>query len=301
MTRFCTLLVILLSFIGPAHSEVLNIDGSDSLAPFIRLNLPDWIASNGGHPISVSANGSSTGIRKLISGEVMIAPASREMTKEEYEQYFKQQQHLPFFIKVAIDGIRIIVHHNNPIEGIKLTQLGQLYSSTGGCKSETSIRNWSQMSDGYSGKVVPMSRGKQSGTFGLINMRILCGEPLLSSVMIHPDHHSTIKAVAKNPNAIGYISMNVQSDVVKTLPIWSVVAKRYVYLDEATITYGYYPLARHLMVYAALDETGKLPKQVKSLLEIMLSESGQAKADMLGYTRLSKLTLEKQIEKLKMH
>lgn len=296
------LLIVTMVFLWCACSfgndRVLVIDGSDSLAPLIRLSIPDWTALTGEAQISLSANGTSVGISKLLKGEVAIATASREMSDKELKKYKKSLNKSPFFIKVAVDGVAVIVHQSNPISGIKFEHLGQIYSSKGGCNSEKSIRDWSELGISLRGKVSPYSRDTSSGTFGFLSRKVLCHEPILHTVKLLGSHKDMIEKVANSPYSIGYVSMNWQSEEVKTLPVWSPKANRYVFIDEAAVNSGDYPLSRFLYLYANLNDRGKLPNTVSSFFEVVLSSAGQDRVQELGFTKLSSDILNKQKDRL---
>lgn len=295
------LLLTLLSLWIPyslGTDEVLNIDGSDSLAPLIRLNIPDWMSLNGGVLVSISSNGTSVGFSKLAKGDIAVATASREMTDKELQKYQRLRDSVPFFVKVAVDGVSVIVHKSNPITGIKFEQFGQIYSSKGGCDSEKSIRDWSELGIPFRGKVIPYSRDPSSGTFGYVSRKVLCHEPILHTVQMLGSHKEIVETVVNRELSIGYVSMNWQSEDVKTLPVWSPKVNRYVYVDEASINSGDYPLSRFLYMYANLNDKGTLPDVVASLFQVLLSNEGQERVEELGYAKLSSEAINKQKNKL---
>ena len=110
-----------------AAAEAIENKGSDTL---VNLALAWAEAYMGEHPearISVTGGGSGTGIAAMINGTVDIANASREMKQEEIDAAKKNGidpvQHV-----VAKDAIAVVVHPSNPVKGLTLQQISDIYT-----------------------------------------------------------------------------------------------------------------------------------------------------------------------------
>ena len=110
------------------------------------------------HPdvrISVTGGGSGTGIAALINGTLSIANASREMKPEELATA-KKNGITPVQIAVARDAIAVVVNPSNPVTGLTLKQLSDIYTGK--------ITNWREVG-GYDRPIVLLSRESNSGTY----------------------------------------------------------------------------------------------------------------------------------------
>ena len=105
----------------------LQNTGSDTLVNLALAWAERYMA---GHPavrISVTGGGSGTGIASLINGTIQIANASREMSQEEIAAA-KKNGITPVRFTVALDAIAVVENPNNPVTGLTLSQVSDLYT-----------------------------------------------------------------------------------------------------------------------------------------------------------------------------
>ena len=78
-----------------------------------------YSALNEGVTINITSNGSSAGMEAAMNGTADLGMASRELDEEE--------QAALNFDAIAIDGIAVIAHPENPISGLTLENVKQIF------------------------------------------------------------------------------------------------------------------------------------------------------------------------------
>jgi phosphate transport system substrate-binding protein len=110
------------------------------------------------HPdvkISLSGGGSGNGIKALIDSTTDIAMASRKMEAKEID-LAKSKGVTPKEIIVAKDAVAAMVNPANPVDGLTVQQLSDIYSGK--------ITNWGDVG-GNKAPIAVVSRDSSSGTF----------------------------------------------------------------------------------------------------------------------------------------
>lgn len=262
----------------PRPEQVIENKGSDTL---VNLALAWAEAYMSLHPdvrISVTGGGSGTGIAAMINGTVDIANASREMKAEEIAAAQANGISPKEFV-VARDAIAIVVHPSNPVNGLTLQQLSDIYTGK--------ITNWKEVG-GEDRPIVLLSRESNSGTYVYFLEHVIrLGDPksdLLFSpdTLLMPSSEGISAEVRQNPNAIGYDGLGYVTPDLKVLAIARNAAGPYVLPSIETVNDGSYPISRPLYMYTAGEPTGV----VKEYLEWILGE-GQTLVSELGFVPLS--------------
>ncbi len=261
-----------------AQAPVRTIEnkGSDTL---VNLALA-WVeAYTALHPevrISVTGGGTGTGIAAMINGTVDIANASREMKPEEIAAA-KANGITPVEFVVAWDAIAIVVHPANPVNGLTLQQLSDIYTGK--------ITNWREVG-GEDRPIVLLSRESNSGTYMYFLehvVRLGQKNDLLFSpdTLLMPSSEGISAEVRQNRNAIGYDGLGYVTPDMKVLAIARDENSPYVLPSIETVNDGSYPISRPLYMYTPGEPTG----QVKEYIEWVLTD-GQALVAELGFVPL---------------
>ena len=257
-------------------SSIKNI-GSDTL---VNLALAWAEAYMAGHPevhISVTGGGSGTGIAALINGTIQLANASRAMSAEEVESArrngFEPVQHA-----VALDAIAVVVNPANPVDGLTLRQIADIYTGR--------IRRWNEVG-GEDRPIVLLSRESNSGTYVYFIERVIRlgrkdNYDLPSpETLLMPSSEGISAEVRQNPNAIGYDGLGYVTMDQKVLAVASAEGEPYVRPDAATVLDGSYPIARPLFMYTA----GRPGGAIAAYLSWILGE-GQGRVQEIGFVPL---------------
>ncbi len=258
-------------------ARTIVIKGSDTL---VNLALAWAEAYMQLHPevrISVSGGGSGTGIAALINGTVDIANASREMKEEELASA-RANGTFPQEYTVAYDAIAIVVHPSNPVDGLTLQQLSDIYTGK--------IANWREVG-GEDRPIVLLSRESNSGTYvyfleHVIRLGQKDSDLLFSpEALLMPSSEGISAEVRQNPNAIGYDGLGYVTPDQKVLAVAREEGAPYVFPSAETVKNGSYPIARPLYMYTA----GEPDEKVRTYLDWILNE-GQALVTELGFVPL---------------
>jgi phosphate transport system substrate-binding protein len=159
--------------------------------------------------------------------------------------------------RVARDGIAVIVHPSNPVTGLSLLQIRELFSGR--------LWEWRGVVASQTGEVQIISREEGSGTRAAFEALAMEGQRVTPTALVMPSGQSVIEYVAGHPDAIGYVSMGLLSTQVKAVRVEGELP------TPQAVAEGRYPLSRDLMLVAAKP----VADRVRSLAEFALSPAGQ--------------------------
>lgn len=97
----------------------VEVVGSTSVTPVMEKLAEAYSALNEGVTINITSNGSSAGMEAAMNGTADLGMASRELDEEE--------QAALNFDAIAIDGIAVIAHPENPTSGLTLENVKQIF------------------------------------------------------------------------------------------------------------------------------------------------------------------------------
>jgi phosphate transport system substrate-binding protein len=159
---------------------------------------------------------------------------------------------------IARDGLAIIVHPDNPVDGLGLLQLRDLFSG----RSD----EWHALNGGSEqGLVVPVSREAGSGTRAAFEALVMEDLSVSPRALMAPSGMAVVDYVAQNAQAIGYVSMGDVKPGVKVLKVEGELPT----VDAAGR--GIYALTRELW----LVTVGPPSPPVQDFIDFSLSPAGQ--------------------------
>lgn len=229
--------------------------------------------------LSVTGGGSGTGIASLINGTIDIANASRQIKSEEVE-LAEANGVTPVEHVVARDAIAVVVHPDNPVDGLTIAQISAIYQGL--------ITNWSEVR-GEDRPIVLLSRETNSGTHVYFLEEVIrqgdSGSQVLFSrdTLLLPSSEGISAEVRQNPNAIGYDGLGYVTPDQKVLAIASEPGGDYVMPSVATVNDRTYPIARDLYMYTAGEPTGA----VANYIEWVMGPLAQTIVEELGFVPLN--------------
>lgn len=250
--------------------------GSDTMVNLALAWVEAYTALHPEMRISVTGGGSGTGIAAMINGTVHIANASREMKPEEIAAA-KANGITPVEFIVAWDAIAIVVHPENPVNGLTLQQLSDIYTGK--------ITNWCEVG-GEDRPIVLLSRESNSGTYVYFLEHVVrLGQKndwLFSpDTLLMPSSEGISAEVRQNRNAIGYDGLGYVTPDQKVIAVARDEKGPYVLPSIETVNDGSYPISRPLYMYTPGEPTG----QVKEYIDWVLTD-GQAIVAELGFVPL---------------
>jgi len=215
----------------------------------------------------VTGGGSGTGFSSLISGTCDIAMASRNIKDKEIA-LAKQKGIDPNEIRVAMDGLAVVVNPANPVGRLTLDQLAQIFTGR--------ITNWKEVG-GENKKIVVLSREVNSGTHVYFKEHVLRkGDPnskeeFTPGALLLSSSQAIADEVAGNPSAIGYYGMGYISPKQKPVMVAKDAASEYEAPTIENVVNGKYPISRPLFLYT----NGQPQGLVKKFVDACLSKEGQ--------------------------
>ncbi len=202
--------------------------------------------------------GSSAGIESVLTKTSDIGNSSRSLDEEEKSQGIVENI-------VAIDAIVIVTDNNNTVDNLSKQQLIDIYKGK--------IRNWKEVG-GKDQPIVVIGRESGSGTRTAFE-EILEVEGQCKYANELNETGPVMAKAASIPGAIGYVSLDVVDDSVKTLKIDNVEA------TEETIKNGSYSLQRPF-VMATNGTIEEQKESVQQVFDFIQSEQGQKVIKSVG-------------------
>jgi phosphate transport system substrate-binding protein len=245
----------------------LQVKGSDTMVNLAQAWAEKYMESQQTEFVAVTGGGSGTGISSLISGTCSIAMSSREI-KEKEIALARQKGVEPKEIKVALDGLAVVVHPRNPVSKLTVDQLAAIFSGK--------ITNWKDVG-GTSTPIVVLSREVNSGTHVYFKEHVLrksdpsSKEEFAPAALMLSSSQAIADEVAQNVNAIGYYGMGYISPKQKAVSVAGSASSAYVEPTIDNVIKGSYPISRPLY----LITNGEPEGMVKQFVEYTLSPEGQ--------------------------
>ncbi|MBU4177693.1 MAG: phosphate ABC transporter substrate-binding protein [Desulfurivibrionaceae bacterium] len=265
---------------GPSQQsapvQTLSIKGSDTMVHLVSSWTEEFMKAHADIDISVTGGGSGTGIAALINGTTDICAASRGMKEKEQKQA-EQKKISPVEIPVARDGIVLIVHPQNPVNGLTIDQLRLIYTGK--------ATNWKEVG-GSDTPILLLSRESSSGTFVFFQEHVLNKEDFSSSARLLPGTSALVQAVAADRGAIAYVGLGFAAEAkttVKTLGVQAADQPAPVLPSEETVRSGAYAVSRPLFFYT----NGTPTKTAQQFIDFCLSPAGQQIVRETGYVPVS--------------
>lgn len=261
---------------GTARAQTVQNKGSDTLVNLALAWAETYMGVHSDVRISVTGGGSGTGIAAMINGTVDLANASRAMKQEEIDAARKNGIE-PVEHVVARDAIAVVLHPSNPVQGLTLQQVSDIYTGK--------ITNWLEVG-GEDRPIVLLSRESNSGTYVYFLEEVIRGgeeSDLLFSpdTLLMPSSEGISAEVRQNPNAIGYDGLGYVTHDQKMVGMAVEAGKPYVLPAVDSVNDGTYPISRDLYMYTAGEPAGP----VKAFLDYILGD-GQSLVPELGFVPL---------------
>ena len=259
--------ISLLSMIGAGSKNSIQIKGSDTMVNLGQAWAEKYMENNPGDFIAVTGGGSGTGLSSLISGTCDIAASSRNI-KEKEITLANQKGINPNEIKVALDGLAVVVNPANPVGKLTLDQLAGIFTGR--------LTNWKDVG-GKDEKIVVLSREVNSGTHVYFKEHVLrkndpnSKEEFVPSALMLSSSQAIADEVAGNSSAIGYYGMGYISAKQKPVAIAKDEKSEYVESTIENVVNNKYPISRPLFLYT----NGTPQGLVKKFVDFVLSKEGQ--------------------------
>jgi phosphate transport system substrate-binding protein len=261
----------LLVFSFPAIArDRITIHGSDTMLILNNELAAEYAGKKPTLKFKVLGGGSGRGIAALMEGRTDIAAASRAMKEKEIEAFEKRTGKRPQEIIVALDGIGIYVHNNNPVSSLTLSQLALILTGE--------IRNWREVS-GMNRRIDVYNRDKYSGTRAFMQKHVLKGKPFSNLAREVSTTSMLTSCVSRNQGAISYggIAYSQGAHIIRLAVQQGEVG---VWPSRENVTTRKYPLSRPLYFYVNPDS---VDEDLQVFLDWVRSPEGQRVVSFVGY------------------
>jgi len=226
----------------------ITVAGSTSVQPFAEMVAELYMKENPKIRINVQGGGSSAGIQAVKNGACAIGTSSRNLKPDELDL----QTTL-----IAKDGIVIIVNRRNPVTGLTIDQIQEIFIGR--------IKNWSEIG-GNNKPITAITREEGSGTRSSFQELVMGTEFFSDDALVQDSNGAIREIVASDPDAIGYISFGLVDSRVKPLKISGVTP------SLETMETGEYNLVRPFLFVTKTVPQGL----VKDFIDFVLSPEAQS-------------------------
>lgn len=227
VTLLATLSLIQAPLLKAADNR-LALTGSSTVAPLALEIGKRFEKLHPGVRVDVQTGGSARGVIDARSGLTDIGMVSRDLKPEEGDL-------TPYTI--ALDGIGIILHRDNPVASLSDDQIKAIYTGR--------ITNW-QEAGGKDARITVVNKAEGRSTLELFLHYFQLKNSAIKPQVVIGDNQQGIKTVTGNPNAIGYVSIGAaefeaaQGTPIKLLPMEGISA------SVESVRNGSFPLSRPL-------------------------------------------------------
>ena len=252
-----------------AKTELIRIKGSETARKIIIAINEFYKKSNPNSQLDYSGGGSNLGIMSMMHGDADLIVVSRDLNDEEKSIFAKKNLTID---TIALDGLAIVVNHQNQVENLTKQQLKEIY--------EGKITNWQQV--GGKNKLIKVfSRESTSGTYTLFKDKVLKNANCLATHTSINYNEDVVNAIQGDLNAIGYVGLGYTlgnelkvlglSDSTHTTPhkpeYASIISGDYILKRYITIIYdNTNPLLKNYVasihnehIYKIINECGFIP------------------------------------------
>jgi phosphate transport system substrate-binding protein len=223
--------------------------------------------------VEVAAHGSGTGFTALKAGKADLAASSRPIKDAEIKDLSgigDLKSHDAEQV-IAIDGVAVIVHPNNPLRALSIVQLAQVFSGE--------VQDWQQLG-GAAGPIHVYARDQQSGTYDTFNELVLAksANGLLRDAKRFESSEQLSDEVSQDRQGIGFIGL----PYVRRAKAVAIIdgASKPMLPTVGLIATEDYPLSRRLYFYSPPKSA---QRWAKALVRFSQSPAGQAIVAKTGF------------------
>jgi phosphate transport system substrate-binding protein len=248
-----------------AQKENIVVDGSTTVGPIAKAFAEYYMGMHPDVNITVSESGSGNGAKSLINGTCQVADMSRFMKDTEFKAALDNGVY-PVAHVVAMDGIAIVVHPSNPVKGLTVEQVRNIYVGK--------IKSWKEIG-GPDVPIVIVSRDTNSGTYETFESLVMNKEKIAENAEYVGSNGAIRQRVQSTEAAIGYVGLGFVDHSLKALEIAGIQP------TAQTVASGKYPIARPLFMFT--NGYPELGSPLHHFVTIHLSKQGQQIVEGIGY------------------
>lgn len=264
-------------------AENITVKGSDTMVILGQRLAEEYMNKNKDVTIQVTGGGSGTGIAALLNKTTNLANSSRPIKDAEAKKAREAGVEITE-IKIALDGLAVVVNRGNPVSELTMKQLLGIYTGN--------YKNWKEVG-GPDKKIMRYARESNSGTYVFFKEHVLLDRDYAPDCQTMSGTSAVAEAVSRDKWGIGYGGVAYfekisELKIVKIKKLDNTPAVSPMKEDKSVnyeqIWNGEYPIARYLYVYVA----GKMTPAIKQYIDWTLGQEGQNIVAKIGYVPLPK-------------
>ena len=274
---------------GATLSGSISVDGSSTVLPVSNLMAESFQLKHAGVKVMVQSSGTGGGFKKLCTGALDVAGASRPINAEEIREC--QANSVDFIeLPVAFDSLSVVVNTNNTFAPcMTVAELKTLWEPAAGGK----VTKWNQVRSSFPAQPVTLfGPGTESGTFDYFTLAVVGTQSSSrKDYTASEDDEVIAKGVANDPNALGYFGYAYYLEHKDTVKLVSVdngkgcVAPS----PETVLDNTYEPLSRPIFIYVSAKAAGR--PEVHAFAQFYVDPEHAAGVSTVGYVPLPTATL----------
>jgi len=278
-----------------ALSGTIKIDGSSTVYPITEAVAEQYRSVQPDVRVTAGSSGSGAGFKKFARGETDISDASRAITDEETQAchengiQFKE-------LKVALDGIAIVVNPNNDwIDDISVAQLKKIW------QPDSKVKTWSDIDSSWPDQEIHLfGPNTAHGTYDFFTEEIM-GESGASRSDYNSvsDYNVAVQGISTDKYALGYFGLAYYEENMSKLKLLGVIDNGGDPVKPSTETVSsgtYTPLSRPLFIYVSKKAAQR--KEVQSFVNFYLTNADSL-AKAVGYVQMPQSAYDTQQQKFK--
>ncbi|MCL4511381.1 MAG: substrate-binding domain-containing protein [Bacteroidetes bacterium] len=231
--------------VSPTEGK-LDVYCAESVSPAVSKIADEFMILYKKAHITVHPVPTRVAIVKLLNNETTLIVASRYLNRGELDVMKKYKIDVDS-LKIALDGVVVIVNPENPLPRINTDQLRGVFTGK--------ITSWNKLDKRYYGKIIPALESPNSGTVEFFKDRILGNEKFSEAYPCTTMAH-VYNFVRDNRDAIGLVSSNwlnsgpsllpSKKPAPKALEVAEVDSSAIKYIDPNSLGSYYYPFQAHI-------------------------------------------------------
>lgn len=183
----------------------------ESFAPLIQVSLPPYYDTYPNAKLNLSVAPEDSALRLLALDSVQLVVATRQLNDRELDALTKQQAK-PVYIKIAVDGLALLVNPANPDSIMMDTVMQAIFRGQ--------LTDWNQVSKGNkSGPIELVFDNTHSANLSYLQRELnISNEDLQKTrISIAGDNPGVIQYVATHPGAMGVVGSSWVFDTTRSV------------------------------------------------------------------------------------
>jgi phosphate transport system substrate-binding protein len=243
--------------------QTVMVLGSTSIHPFAEVLSQDFDKRQSAVYVEVQGGGSTAGLQAVVNHVAEIGMCSRGLNEQEKGAY------LP--IEIARDGLAIVVHAGNPLDGLTTEQIADVFAGK--------ITNWRELG-GPDKEIHVITREEGSGTREAFQKLVMGKDRRIFRRAVTQESNGAVhELVLHDPAAVGYMSLGLAKEL-KLLKVDGVEPTRQNVMNKS------YALVRPFLFVVRRGEP--VSDSARQFIDFVLSESSQRMLEREGLVAADK-------------